>query len=89
MGLQTLAGSIVFAALGLVSGFALCSILNVGNIPFPLGVQGSSQFSEEKPSEEVLLAVLGSQIEHAGDLLVLEAGAGARILQKCKEQVCK
>lgn len=88
-GLQTLVGSIIFVVLCLVGGFALYSILNVRNIPFPLSIQGSSQFSKEKPSEEVLLAVLRSQIEHAGNLLVLEAGAGAWVLQKCKEQVYK
>lgn len=66
--------------------FALHSFLNTRNIPFAFSIQGCSQFSKEKPSEEVLLAVLGSQIEHAGDLLVLEAGAGAGVLQKCTEQ---
>lgn len=62
-------------------------IINVRNIPFPFGIQGSSQFREEKAGEEVLLAELRSQVEHVGDLLVLETGAGARVLQKCKEQL--
>ena len=59
---------------------------NVRNIPFPLSIEGGSQFSKEKPGEEMLLAVLGSQIKHAGNLLVLETGAGAGVLQKHKEQ---
>lgn len=65
--------------------FALHSFLNARNVPFAFSIQGGSQLSKEKPSEEVLLPVLGGQVEHAGDLLVLEAGAGARVLQKHKE----
>lgn len=56
------------------------------NVPFSFSIQSSSQFCEEEASEEMLLAVLWGQVEHAGNLGVLEAGAGARVLQKCKWQ---
>ena len=60
--------------------FAFCSIINVWDIPFPFSIQGSGQLGEEKPGEEVLLAVLRCQVEQASDLLVLETGAGAGVL---------
>ena len=50
------------------------------SLPFPFSIQGSGQLGEEKPGEEVLLAVLRCQVEQASDLLVLETGAGAGVL---------
>lgn len=78
--LQTLVKSLLFFF------FSLSSILNIWNLPFPFGIQGCGQFCKEKPGEEMLLAVLWCQIKHAGNLLVLETGAGAGVLQKHKEQ---
>lgn len=63
------------------------SLLGVRYLPIPFSIQGDSQFCEEEPCEKVLLAVLWGQIEHAGNLLVLETGAGAGVLQKYKWQL--
>ena len=71
----------------LLSSFPSGSILGVRYSPIPLSIQGNSQLREEQPCKEVLLLVLRGQIEHAGNLLVLETGAGTRVLQKYQRQL--